>query len=231
MANRVKKGILLLILVLTSGCTVNYHITINEDNEITEEIAIQTENQTESQKLYEDPWPTKVFYSDPESGEYPEKIPNVEYYNENLFINDQFYQKKLTYTFLSDQYKDANSIKSCYEHFYYTVNQEENTITLSTSPKFLCMEDFPDLKQVNISIEVKNPVINSNATSVQDGQYNWVITPENYEKSSLILTYSKINPQKVEKQKKSNLMTMLIVFGGFIVCILGVVIFKIKKNN
>ena len=69
-----KKIFLLLVLLLTSGCTVNYNLTIDENNKLHEEILIQAENSNESLELYADPWPIKAYYNDPDSGEYPEKL-------------------------------------------------------------------------------------------------------------------------------------------------------------
>lgn len=223
-----KKIFLLLVLLLTSGCTVNYNLTIDENNKLHEEILIQAENPNESLELYADPWPIKAYYNDPDSGEYPEELDGVDYYKNEFILNNNLYQKKLTYSSELEKFNDINSIKSCYENFYVTEDTKENTITLSTSPKFLCMTNYPKLNEVNIRIKVSNPVTANNATKVNGDTYEWTITKENYQTSAIVLTYSQ--DDRIEKEH-SSILLILGIFGVFCVVIVSVIVYKIKMNK
>lgn len=233
-----KKIILVILLFLVSGCSANYELTIDEDLNFMENISLQAENEIESEKLMRDPWPIKAYYNDPDSGEYPEELEGVEYYTNHLFLNNSFYQKNLSYTFGLSRFKEANSVKSCFEHVYVVEDKRENTITLSTSPKFLCMEDYPSLSMVNIKINVNSQVVASNASQINQNSYEWTITPQNYESSGIILTFknnkkeeNKISEKEVEEPKQSNLFLALGLLGIFIIVMIGILIYKIKKNK
>ena len=223
-----KKILLLVVLFLTSGCTVNYNLTIDKNNNLYEEILVQTEDSNESLELYSDPWPTKVYYSDLDSGESPEKLEGVDYYKEEVTLNNGFYQKKLFFTPDITRFNDINSIKSCYEHFYFTEDKENNTITLSTSPEFLCMSNYPSLKKVNIKLNVSNPVKAHNAKNINGNTYEWTITKENYKTSGIIITF--FNDNSNEKIKTNSTL----IFGFFIafcITISGVIFYKVKAKK
>jgi len=226
--HNMKKIILLLILVLTSGCTVDYNLVIDKKNTLNEEITIKSENNQESYELYNDPWPTKAYYSDADSGDYPEKLNGVEYYKEEKYLENNFYHKKLTHSSIMNKFNDINSIKLCYEDFYVT-NNEDNTITLATTSTFLCMENYPNLNQVNINIKVANPVVSSNASSVDGKNYKWTITRDNYETSGIIITFKKDNVGNGDYA--SNILLALGVLGTFLIFIGGVIFYNIKKNK
>ncbi len=233
-----KKIILLILLLITTGCSVDYEMIINEDNTASENITIKAENEEETSEIENDPWPIKVYYSDPDSGEYPEKLEGVAYYNEEKMIENNYFQKKLSYMYESEKYYDSNVIKNCYEKFYFTKNSKENTLTLSTSPIFLCMENYPNLNNVNIKITVNKKVTSHNASNVNGNTYNWNITRENYETSGIILTFEdNINKKNEEESKPqvqeknlNGIIIALISIGVFIIFIIGIFIYKIKNN-
>lgn len=234
--DKMKKIILIVLLFLATGCSVDYELTIDDNLDFTENIAIQAENDIESIQIEQDPWPIKAYYSDPDSGEYPEKLEGIEYYNNQLNLNSNLYQKKLSYTFSKLKFKDANSIKSCYEHFYVMEDSKENTITISTSPKFLCMEDYPSLNKVNIIINVNQSVITSNADQINQNQYVWTITPQNYESRGIILTFKKSIQEEnsnfeKENKKSSNIYLAFGILGVFIIAMIGIIIYKIKNSK
>ncbi len=228
------KRIILLgsILLLTCACSVNYDLVIDENENIEESISIQAENESESQQLYSDPWPIKAYYSDPDSGDYPEKLEGVEYYDNEVVLDKNYYKKNLTHISNIQKFEDINSIKSCYEHFYVTSDSKNNTYTLSTSPEFLCFLDYPSLNEVNIKIHVANTVTSSNASSRDGNTYEWKITKDNYQTSGIILTFQKQEMKESEEKKTEspNIMWAFGVLGIFFVIIIGIFLYKIKKN-
>lgn len=224
--------ILVLITFILSGCSVDYQLTINEQNEFQETIIVRSESKEESNQFQEKSWPVKLYYYDPDLGENPEKIEGVTYYAEELFLEHNYYHRKLTNTFSKENFVNANSIQSCYEHFYVTEDKKEKTITISTSSEFLCMEKFPEISQINIQIEIDRPVIVHNAAVVHDHIYEWNITSNNIQESGIILTFpSTYKTPKVPEEMGSKLyfaLGIMILFFLFIFCVIG---YKIKTGK
>lgn len=221
--------VLIIMAFFLSGCTADYELTITEDNQVHESILVHSTNSTESKQLSENVWPLKVYYMDPDVGENPEKIEGVTYYNDNLFFEKGFYHRNLTYTYPIDTFSSANSIQSCYENFYVTEDKKEDSITLSTSPEFLCMDLYPNLTEVNVQIKVEKPVLYSNASSSHDSIYEWKITPENKDQSGIIIAFPKKYSAKKEEDISSKIVFALIALGVFFLFLIGIIVYKIKK--
>jgi len=219
-------------MLFASGCTVDYSLIIDEDNLFHESVVINSENNSESQELYDDPWPIKVYYNDPDSGEYPEKLDGVEYYVNDVFLEHDLYRKKLSYDFKLSEFANSNLIQSCYEHFYVTENKKDQTITLSTSAEFLCMINYPALNEVAITIEVKNPVITSNADFVDGNVYTWNITRENYETRGIILTFQKGQGVKKENEVLADKVVLaFVVLGIFFIFLFFLIKYNVKQHR
>ncbi|MCI8575031.1 MAG: hypothetical protein HFI09_01020, partial [Bacilli bacterium] len=142
---KIKFALLILVLILCSGCSVDYTLQIDERNVFYEKFQLVTENNEESKQLQEDPFPYKAFYDDPDSGDYPEKLDGVSYYATEILNNGRFYTKQFEFEFLDYQISRANSIHTCYEKVNVNENEIDGTFTLQTSSKFLCMDNFPSL--------------------------------------------------------------------------------------
>lgn len=224
--------LLILLSMFISGCSVDYHLTIDENSRFYEDVLIKAENSIESDEIQNDTWPVKAYYTDPDIGENPEKLDGVSYYADTTFLENNYYYRKLTFEHPKSQFSVSNLIRQCYSKFYVTDDTEEKTVTLSTSAEFLCMNEFENLEEVHIQVEVKNPVISHNASNVNDNIYEWVINRSNYESSGIVLTYSS-NPVKVEKKEDvgSRIWIAFLLLGGFVIFIIGVIVFKIKNQN
>ncbi len=228
-----KYFILILGIFLLSGCSVDYHLNIDENNKISESITVKSENEEESQKIHLDPWPIKTDYNDPDVGENPEKIEGVNYYQEEITLHDNLYHKNISYSYDIDSFKNANSINSCYEHFYIHENKKENTISLSTSAKFLCLENYPNLNQVNVKITVENPVVTNNASNINGNTYEWQITKDNYESSAIILSFKKDKQDKKAFNKNNPKIspTIYIFLGAFLLVLIVLIAYKVKNDK
>lgn len=224
--------VLILLTLLVSGCSVDYHLVIDENNNFHENILIKSENSQESKELSENSWPVKVSYYDADLGENPEKIEGVSYYVDDLFLENNYYYRRLTYDFSQNAFSGVNSIRSCYKNFYVTEDTSDKTVTLSTSAEFLCMEQFSNLREVNVQIEVLKPVISSNASSIHDNIYEWKITPENYQESGIVITFPKnYKAPKEEEDLTSKIILAVLFIGIFFIFILGVLFYKVKKGK
>lgn len=228
--------LLLLLIFLTCGCTVNYDLNITDEG-FSENILIKSETFDESENLKNDPWPYKAHYTDLDAGEEPEKLEGVDYYLDETTLNENnFYQKKLSYNFNKKDFNDDFMIKNCYEKFYYDESNKE--IALSTSQKVLCMENY-NIDNININIKVPYNVTAHNADSIKGNTYTWTINKDNYQNRSIILSYEKndITENKPDNEKeeektplKSRVGLVSVVISIFIIFIVGVFVYKIKNN-
>ena len=224
--------ILLILSFFVSGCSVDYHLTIDENSRFLEDVLIKSETKEESDLLQKNNWPLKVYYTDPDLGDNPEKIEGVSYYADTTFLEGNYYQRRMTFEYPKSKFSIANLIRSCYDKFYVMEDDNEKSITLSTSSQFICMEEYDRLDQVHIFAEVKNPVISHNATSVNGNVYEWVIDRDHYDNSGIILTYSSKPIKKIEKEDIGEKVWLaFVLLGGFLIFIIGVIVFNVKKQN
>ena len=80
--------ILFFLSFLLCGCSVDYHLTIDEQNQIYEEILLKSENELDSQQIFDASWPMKVYYNDLDIGENPEPIEGISYYVNDVFLEN-----------------------------------------------------------------------------------------------------------------------------------------------
>lgn len=228
--------LLLFMMFLLSGCTVQYDLTIDEQNSFLEQVTFQAENLEESEEIQDNTWAIKVDYNDPDLGENPEKIEGVDYYNDQVSINRGYYQRKLTYQHSSlNTLRNSNVVKSCFEHFY--VNENASSVTLSTSSEFLCMNEFSNLNSVRVSISLPHKVISHNADEIYENQYIWNIMRENYQEKGLILSFEKLNissnfvDEPQVEEKKVSIVLIVVLLGLFFLFLIIVFVYNYKQKN
>lgn len=233
---KLKIFLLLFIFLFCSGCEVEYRLVIDEQNTFLESFSLRTENATEDELLIEDPFPYKVFYDDPDLGDYPEKLDGVAYYATEVLQHGLHYEKKFQYEFINHQFYRSSAVRTCYENIYMSEDANLGTMTIRTSSKFLCMESYPNLTNVTIRVHVSQPVITSNADEIIDQEYIWYLNQDNYNKG-IFLTIQDDEVKKVEEEtsnEQENHSSYFIVFsllGIFILFLLGIFIYNYKQRN
>ena len=75
-------------------------LSLRSENTFLESFSLRTENATEDELLIEDPFPYKVFYDDPDLGDYPEKLDGVAYYATEVLQHGLHYEKKFQFEFI-----------------------------------------------------------------------------------------------------------------------------------
>lgn len=234
---KLKAIILFFLMIICSGCSIEYHLSIDERNIFSEEFYLKTENEEESLSLSQDPFPYKTFYDDPDAGDYPEKLDGVSYYATEILKNGMYYTKRFSYDFLANQFYRSNSVHTCYEKFNMSENAQDGTLTYRTSSKFLCMENFPNISSVTIRLESVKPIVVSNADEVQDNTYIWYINKNNYLERSLIFS---IQNEEVsnhdeeyteEKQEENSTLLAFLILALFFVVIGGIFFYNLRNQN
>lgn len=232
-----KKFLIFISLILLTGCSVNYDLTITDKEEVIEEFKVYVDND-------------EILSSYNSIDEY------LDYYS-NLYLSNQGYEnfkvsthkgKENSYFKVENSYKDLDSyIGSLSFRSMFTgadIERVGNYITFRTS-KNAYLESIKNGEVVSldsryenfkISIKFYNEVTASNANEVDEKNniYTWVVSEDN----EADYLYFKIGPKVrydvvVMDYIQNNLVTIAIV-GSTLAILTGIVIFiciKAKKNN
>lgn len=216
-----KKNILLtLLLILMTGCTVNYDLKFNEKT-IEEKITIIPENETqkENTRYFEN----RDFYAIIDANN---ELP---YKKEKNKENN--YEFKYEYNF--DNFKNSR-FTTCYDA--YTLTDENNIITFSTSKIFKCMiYDYNEIDNLRINITTDYKVIDNNADEINGNVYTWNINKNNVSNKPIKFSYNKNKKRSMSfKEFIEKNITNFIILGAtlllFILISLSVFI-KHKRVN
>ncbi len=234
-----KKGLLLILsLLIFSGCTAEYNLNIKGNN-FNEELVFVGSTQEEKEEIKQYKFWNNAFVDDQVNSETNDKLEGVEYYDQ-VVIEDNLHFK---YSFMKNNYRMSNIVNSCYKSFNAT--EVNGKYVISTSKDFLCFDNYPNLEKVTVKINVDFPVKEHNANNVSGNTYIWEIVKGKEDNSIFIQEGSKdvsqdkpnqdiqdeiITDEGVEeKNSKQELIYILIGLGGF-----GLVLFilgMIKKGR
>ena len=232
--------LVLLIVLLTTGCSCEYNLTISNNN-YQENIIITADNENEISDLSSD-W----------------KIPvDKEEYNlvgdssTSINSNSKLYNYKVNndmitfnHKFNEEDYSNSSAVSECYDRL--NIVKQNGATILSTSLKTKCFDSQPGLNSIKINITVDKNVISNNADSHNGKTYTWYINRNNYNNkpinialsnkidntsSSQITSNSSSNANNIAN--KSNDYTLYIGLGILlIVMIIGYLLFnKMKEKN
>lgn len=212
-----KKVIILFIVLLTSGCTVQYNINIDE-NYINEDI-----NMTVDKTILNE-------------GTYNELVSKTN----NVYLNtDKYYQVnyKEDANNLNVNYKYNHKIKDfsnskiinwCYHE--REIKVEKNRLIISTGKIFDCAnaESNSSVDNAQINITTKLKVIKSNADQVNGNTYTWNINKNNYTNKPIEMTLQlpKDNTILINSTKET-----IWVYAVFIIPVAIVIIYLLWKKK
>ena len=212
--NRLK--ILLIMVILLTGCTARYNITINNDTDLKESLDIIENDKNkfnlEDKELYDTTlkeyletdlkWPTPVYIDSEENPIEPKKIDNIEYYKKTNKSNDNLLDINYTFDFKNINYDKSNIVNTCYE---YKFDSKNNIINFTTTSDFKCFDKYKLLDSVEFNLNTICSVKNSNYDKKIDNTYTWTISKNNLNKKiSFTLDCNK------EKKENFNLSIIVI---------------------
>ena len=235
--------LILSILFLLSGCSVNYEINITKDY-INDNIDIFSLNEEDSNSIlnYKEPLPADINSILPENPE--EKYDDVEYYNETKSLdNNGYYHLNYQYTFKKDEYVNNNVINLAAGNFYYTM--EDNEISISASYFAKLFNAYANLNTVNTRVNVSSDyeIIGNSANERVDNTLTWQITRDNYKTNSIFLRIKDINSDKPivndndnqeennNDENVSNKESIILALGALLIFIVIVVLIITIKNK
>lgn len=196
-----KKRILMLIpiLLLTTGCTCEYNLTIENDT-YKEQITIIGSTPDEISS-FNNKWQipiNKEEYNninlEPDSnGGFTGEI-----YNYNLSSN----RLTFSYNFNKIQYINSTAVSNCYDML--TITNSNNRTVISTSSNTKCFENHPPLTNIKINIKVDKPVISNNADRINGNTYTWNIDKSNANEKSINLIIGNQNNEIIENNNSND---------------------------
>lgn len=178
-----KKILMLLVLVvLLTGCSANVNIKITSST-IEEEIIINAYSDTTTTKEQLETRFRKympVFDDVPLSDTEPDtKKSGVEYYRRAKSDLGSGYQFVYRYDYKFDDYKNSKSVKQGFDSRTIQRNSVDKNIMISTDSSGLNLfNQYPDLESVTVNIETAYKVLENNASYVNGNVYTWVLRPD-----------------------------------------------------
>lgn len=242
--------IIVLLLFGTTGCTVNYNISLSSDSieesvQFSESTSLTENNilangtliyQAAIDDLYMIPQPV---YIDANVNVYDETqvIEGVSYYNKELIDDNENYGIKADFLHALTDYKKSKIINKCYDHI--SVLENNNTVVLSTGRKFQCFSKYTNLDIVNVQITIDKEaytVKSHNADIVVDNVYTWNITKENSNNKSVVIEAMRNSNVQQNGTNEKNTSYNVLLFTVIIILSIGFLTFLImnykrKKTN
>ena len=215
------KKILLIGLLLFTGCEVKYNLEFYDDN-IKEEVKIILPKKEKNKVSELKERPAYAIYSSVGGYPYATRF-------ENKLTN---FEATYTYTYGLDVFPQARSINECFDAVAFT--KREIGYTLSTSTGFKCMfYDYLEVDNVKVTIQTNRKVIDNNADSKKGNKYIWYINDDNAESTNINITFSNEKNRSILTFVYDNLTPIILIAGvGLIITgsIVTVVLIN-RKNN
>ena len=218
----IKSILLLFLLFLITGCTVNYSLTIDEN--LNEYIHINSNIDEEIPLYYEDL---------DNLSEVDGKLDGYKYYNKS---NNNGYT---SYTIAYDE-TDFSKITSCNLLFdkCELVKIENGNRVLSTTTGTGIFNTYPYVDSININLTINGEVVTNNADTITNNTYIWKLTPETANDKKIYVEFKDNNKSgsknnKTEKTDKEKTKENLFYLGLLLVALVAllVVIITIQRKK
>ena len=220
-----KKFLLLIGLVLFTGCSCRYHLDFNGDKFI-ESVTLFSASGEEYNAIKKNSYaPVPAFINTPINLEEPVKTEGFEYYDMKAKNNNVY----LDYKFDISNFKDSYFANISYDYFKVFVGDDD--IVLSTDNRFRLNLSTYGVQSVDVVITTNHDVLFNNADEVTDGEYIWHINDVN--DANIQISFSKDYKKSLLSKIFGNYVLRIIIIGVGIILfgvILGIFI-RIKYKN
>ena len=217
MKKNIKWLTLLFILIIMTGCSGEYYLTIN-DNQMSEKITMNIYESDHKKRQYE---ADKIdIASDFIKKDYYAFFENYdELYNKKILKKNNYTSVILDYDFTMDNYDKSYYINSCFQT--KKINQNKDTYIIELSGNFYCLYG----KELNIKVKSYNKVISSNADNVNGNVYTWNINSGNVKDVSIMMKI------KIERLFNNFIRYILIISVSIIILIVVLIFLRKQKAN
>ena len=237
-----RKKILILLgfVFLTSGCTINYDLSIMDGN-YTEKIDSIETNSTYFETNDEGVIPAnelKKFYlkqpiplseSTPMLDDGMGTENDAAYYHVEDISNDSRVGLRFNGYFRSVDLAESRMIDYGYNRFLKaTVN---DNVILSTGEKLKIFEEYSNLDSVVIKIKTNHKVIKENADKINKNTYIWNVDRNNYSDKSIYFEFEAEGPKEGELGSSIWIWLLIIIVFLVVAIFIGLRIYKKHKKS
>lgn len=225
-----RKLILLIIVLLLTGCKVEYTIDLDKNLTINESATFIKSTETDNELFKETShWNIPLEKSNSYDFTKPQE-KGKKYYNSNVKDNSITY----SYKYRNDdyeRYQKSTFTNLAYEYISVT-NLDDNQFIISSSKEFLVFDRYHEIEEVKVTIHTDYKVLETNADEENKHNYTWLITPDNaYEKS----IYLEVDTSKEDLSFKEKLLRgdyfNLFTISLIILLIAAIILFIIKLHS
>lgn len=212
--------LMVLIIFLSTGCTVQYNLNITED-EMAEDINVKVAQATLT------PQDKNALIQNKNQA----YINTTEYYDVTPSEDEEYFNVNYKYTHKANRLENGKLLNWCYHTRQITRTNKE--IIISTEGPFDCLnkESRNRVDNAEINITTKLKVIKNNADKVTGNTYTWLVDENNYQNKPIYihLKMPDMGNSVVEVTKNMSLVIITAIALASIVCI--IILVRKKKNN
>lgn len=216
-----KKIILVLVMVLLlSGCNVNYGLRF-ENEQLMENVKLTIDN---NQEYIDELKNTKAYAIFDGMGK--------EEYHTTFKNNKDTFEANYDYTYDLDNFNRNYYISQCFDAISFVRNGDKYIFT--STEGFKCMIfDYIKIDNVEVSITTNHEVISHNATKVKGNKYIWNINDENADKMSINMVFGQVKRKSLKDYFYEHpvLISSILVLTSVGIGYIVVTIIKSKKNK
>ena len=179
--------IIIVFLLVLTGCDTNYTLTVNNDS-INEEInVILPENYLPERTAEEEAAKVEVddqitpYLTDTQ---YPIFGDNKNKYTRKIDKKNGMLDVTFSYKYTFDEYERSKIYGKCFDKHYFS--HDSKSIYISFLGKFYCMTG----DEIVFNIKTSNKVLNHNANKVNGHTYTWVIDKNNIDNVDIEMSIS-----------------------------------------
>ena len=237
----------LLLLFLMTGCSAEYTLIIDEKN-IFESINIIAENEEESYGINYYSKPIPAFINSQISSETLQEQPGIEYYNISKSINSNLFNMNLNYNFNFNNFKNSQIINKSVS--VLQIEEKQGIYKFNTGATLKIFESYPSLNNVRIKIVLDDnyEIVETNANSINDNEYFWNYSRDNYNKSPITFiiknkdisnsgnnnnnnTNNNINNNQTNENSITDIVLVALSLASFVLALILIITFskKIRK--
>lgn len=211
------KFLLLIPILLLTGCTINYNLEIDSSS-ITETITgtvtkeeIELKDKSTGVNIYRN-----YLYNDQKVFKDKDNL-----YKRSITEEDDIVKYNYSYTYRNN-YKNSRIIDTCFDNS--VVEETDEFYYISLTGNFNCL--YSDKVTINVTSDYA--VLENNADKVNDNTYTWVINKE--DDVDISITVSK--ELKYEQETKRKTISTFQIVGLVVLIILSLITYILyKKKN
>lgn len=219
---------MLFLLLIISGCDVNYNITISNDSVSESSNFLFALSDMDSDEYYGvgnrfssfsefiDNYYKQDYYA------YSYNFNDLSKYEKSTFSNSNGNGFELKYNYNLNNYGNSNMFNAC-RNSSYNIDDKNITIDVRNICNCFYNDSYNNLDTVKVNINSNLKVLNNNADSVKDNIYTWVIDKENCLDKSIYI--------KVKKSQNYGNVLIIITTLSILIFIVIFMVFYIRRKN